>query len=73
MNTLFVLLFNNMNASKALSIRDGDFKMHSEHTLLTPFLAVNCKKKRFSVKEANQNFMTSFIQILIIQFLQVSD
>ena len=63
-----------MNASKALSIRDGDFKMHSEHTLLTPFLAVNCKKKkRFSVKEPNQNFMTSFIQILIIQFLQVSD
>ena len=63
-----------MNASKALSIRDGDFKMHSEHTLLTPFLAVNCKKKkRFSVKEPNQNFMASFIQILIIQFLQVSD
>ena len=56
-----------MNASKALSIRDGDFKMHSEHTLLTPCLAVNCKK------EANQNFMTSFIQISIIQFLQVSD
>lgn len=46
MNTLFVLLFNDMNASKALSIRDGDFKMHSEHTLLTPCLAVNCKKKK---------------------------
>ena len=48
MNTLFVLLFNDMNASKALSIRDGDFKMHSEHILLTPFLAVNCKKKKDS-------------------------
>lgn len=53
MNILFVLLFNDMNVFKVLLIRDGDFKMYFEYILLIFFFVVNCKKKRFLVKEVN--------------------